>query len=140
MRKYVEEEIKKCADCQRNKTARHKPYGLIHSPKAPTGAWKSITLDFIVKLSAFKEIIIGVIYDSVLVIINRLTKYAYFIPYKEGSTAEDLVYAFNKNVIANYGILEEIISDRDKLFTSKFWKLLINQLGIHQRLLIAYHP
>ena len=77
-------------------------------------------MDFIVKLPALREIITGVIYDSVLVVIDRLTKYAYFIPYKEGLIIENLVYAFNRNVIANYEILEEIISNRDKLFTLKF--------------------
>jgi hypothetical protein len=85
-----------------------------------TGAWKSIALDFIVKLPPSKEVITGVVYDSILVVIDRLTKYAHFIFYKEGLTAEDLVYAFNRNVIANHGILEEIISNRDKLFISKF--------------------
>jgi hypothetical protein len=59
-------------------------------------------------------------YDLILVVINRLTKYAYFIPYKEGSTAEELVYTFNRNIIINYGILEEIINNRDKLFISNF--------------------
>ena len=77
-------------------------------------------MDFIVKLPALKEVITGVIYDSVLVVTDRLTKYAYFIFYKEGLIAEELVYAFNKNVIVNYRILEEIISNRDKLFTLKF--------------------
>ena len=83
-------------------------------------------MDFIVKLPALKEVITGVIYDSVLIVTDRLIKYAYFISYKEGLTAKELTYAFNRNVIANHGILKEIISDRDKLFTSKFWKSLIN--------------
>jgi hypothetical protein len=82
-------------------------------------------LDFIVKLPPLKEIIIGVVYDSILVVINKLIKYAYFIFYK-GLTAKNLIYAFNRNVITNYDILKEIINNRDKLFTSKFWKLLIN--------------
>jgi hypothetical protein len=77
-------------------------------------------LDFIVKLLLLKEAIIEVIYDLVLIIINRLIKYAHFIFYRKGSTAEDLVYDFNRNVIANHGIPEEIINNRDKLFTSKF--------------------
>ena len=83
-------------------------------------------MNFIVKLPALKEVITGVIYDLVLVITDRLTKYAHFISYKEDSIAEELIYAFNRNVIANYGIPEEIINNRDKLFTSKFWKLLID--------------
>jgi hypothetical protein len=70
--------------------------------------------------------IIEIIYDLILIITNKLTKYTYFIFYKEELTAENLIYAFNRNVIANYGILKEIISNRDKLFTSKFWKLLID--------------
>ena len=77
-------------------------------------------MDFIIKLLVLKEVITGVTYDLVLVVINRLIKYAYFISYKEGSIAEELIYAFNRNVIANHGILEEIINNRDKLFTSKF--------------------
>jgi hypothetical protein len=88
-------------------------------------------LDFIVKLPPSKEALTGVTYDLILIVINRLTKYAYFIPYKEGSTVEELVYTFNKNIIANYKIPEKIISNRDKLFTSNFWKSLIDQLGIY---------
>jgi hypothetical protein len=68
----------------------------------------------------------GVTYDSILVVIDRLTKYAYFILYKEGLTAEELVYTFNRNIIVNYGIPEEIINNRDKLFILNFWKSLIN--------------
>jgi hypothetical protein len=83
-------------------------------------------LDFIVKLLLSKEALIGVTYNSILIVTDRLTKYAYFISYKEGLTVEELVYTFNRNVMANYGILEEIVSNRDKLFISNFWKLLID--------------
>jgi hypothetical protein len=62
----------------------------------------------------------GVTYNLILVIINRLIKYAYFISYKEGLTIEELIYIFNKNIIANYGILKEIINNKDKLFISNF--------------------
>ena len=62
----------------------------------------------------------GVEYDSILVIIERLTKYGYFIPYLEASDAEALAYTFLRVIIANHGPLEEIILDRDKLFTLKF--------------------
>ena len=57
------------------------------------------------------------VYNSILVIMNTLTKYAYLKPYKEASIAEDLVYIFNKIVIARHGILDKIVLDRDKLFT-----------------------
>jgi hypothetical protein len=77
-------------------------------------------LDFIIKLPPSEKLIIEVIFDSILVIIDKLTKYEYFILYKESLLAEELVYAFNKYIIENYEISKEIISNRDKLFTSRF--------------------
>jgi hypothetical protein len=84
-------------------------------------AWLSIALDFIIKLPLSKEPLTGVSYDSILVIVDRLTKYAHLIPYKEASNAEDLVYTFIKTIIAQHGTLDEIILDRGTVFTSQFW-------------------
>jgi hypothetical protein len=64
-------------------------------------------------------------YNSILVVTDRLTKYRHFVLYMEASDTTELVYIFLKIVICNHGLLEEIISDRDKLFTSKFWTSLI---------------
>jgi hypothetical protein len=77
-------------------------------------------LDFIIKLPPSKEALTGVTYNSILIVTDRLTKYAHFIFYKEGLTAEELIYTFNRNIIINYGIPNEIISNKDKLFTSNF--------------------
>jgi hypothetical protein len=79
-----------------------------------------MALDFIIKLPPSEEPIIKVVFDSILIIIDRLTKYGYFISYKESLLAEELAYAFNKHIIGNYKISKKIISDRDKLFTSRF--------------------
>jgi hypothetical protein len=78
-------------------------------------------------------------YNSILVITNRLTKYAYFILYLESLNAKDLAYTFLRNIIANHRILETIIFNQDKLFISKFWKSLIDQLNMKHKLLIAYY-
>ncbi|KFY32530.1 hypothetical protein V493_00106 [Pseudogymnoascus sp. VKM F-4281 (FW-2241)] len=101
------------------------------------GAWKSIALDFIVKLPPSKDPLTGVEYDSILVITERLTKYGKFIPYLEASDAEALVYTFLRVILADHGLPEEIISDRDKLFTSKFWKSLMALLGTNYKLAMA---
>ena len=53
----------------------------------------------------------GAIYNSILVIINILTKYTYLESYKKVSIIEDLVYIFNKIVITQYRILDKIILD-----------------------------
>jgi hypothetical protein len=70
----------------------------------------------VVKLLLSRDPITGVEYDSILVVIDRLTKYTYMILYLKASIAEDLAYAFLRVVVANHSAPEEIISDRDKLF------------------------
>jgi hypothetical protein len=139
MRKIVEKVIAEC-ECAKNKSNRHAPYGLMKSPKTPERAWESIAWDFIVKLPVSTEPMTGTKYDAILVIVDRLTKYAYFIPYKEASTAEDLAYAFLRTVVSQHGLPKEIISDRDKLFISKFWQTLTTQLGTKSKLSTAFHP
>jgi hypothetical protein len=62
-----------------------------------------MALDFVTKLPLFKKLMTKVIYDSIIVVTDRLTKYAYFIPYLESSLAEDLAYIFYKYIIANHG-------------------------------------
>ena len=57
-------------------------------------------MDFIVKLLKSKEPIIGALYNSILVIIDKLIKYAYYIPYMESNNTKDLVYMFFKIVVA----------------------------------------
>jgi hypothetical protein len=64
-----------------------------------------MALDFVTKLSLFKKLIIEIIYDFIIVVTDRLTKYAYFISYFESSSAEDLAYIFYKYVVANHRFL-----------------------------------
>jgi hypothetical protein len=98
-----------------------------------------VALNFIIKLLPSEELIIEVVFDFILVITDRLIKYGYFISYKESLSAEELAYAFNKHIIGNHEILKKIINDRDKLFTLRFWKSLVDQLGIHYKLSTGYH-
>jgi hypothetical protein len=140
MRKQVETVVSECDLCSKSKTSRHAPYGLLQPPPVPQKAWKSIAFDFIVKLPPSKEPMTGVVYDSIWVTVERVTKYGHFVPYKESSDAKDLAYAFLKTVVSQHGLPEEIISDRDKLFTSKFWKSLMAQMGANHKLSTAFHP
>ena len=77
-------------------------------------------MDFIVKLSFFKKLLTRVFYDLILTIVNQLIKKVQFISYKKVSNTEELMYTFLRNVTALQGLSDEIISDRDKLFTSNF--------------------
>ncbi len=78
-------------------------------------------------------------YNNILIITNRLIKYVYFINYIKALNIKDLIYIFLQIIFVNHDMLVKIISNRDKLFTSKFWKLLINQLGIKYKLFTTYY-
>lgn len=131
--------VRECDICQKSKLNRHTPYRLLKSPPTPNRVWSSIALDFIVKLPPSKEPMIGFVSDSIIVVTDRLTKYRHFVLYKEASDAIDLIYIFLKVIVAAYRLPDEIISDRDKLFTSKFWQSLMAQLGANHKLSIAFH-
>jgi len=139
-RKKTKTVVLECADCAKNKIARHAPYGLLQTPRVPELPWQSVALDFIVKLPGSVEPLTKATYDSILVITDRLTKYGYFLPYREDASADDLAYTFMRTVVANHTLPNEIISDRDKLTRSRFWQSLMNQLGTKSKLSTAYHP
>ncbi|MDB5910846.1 MAG: pol protein, partial [Massilia sp.] len=140
IRRRVQEVIHNCQPCQQNKASRHKPYGELRPLPIADRAWGSIAFDHIVKLPPSKEPMTNTVYDSVFVITDRLTKYGYFIPYKEASLAEDLAYTFLRIVASNHGLPDEIISDRGTTLASHFWQSLMSQLGVKHKLSTAYHP
>jgi RNase H-like domain found in reverse transcriptase/Reverse transcriptase (RNA-dependent DNA polymerase)/Integrase zinc binding domain/Chromo (CHRromatin Organisation MOdifier) domain/Retrotransposon gag protein/Zinc knuckle/Retroviral aspartyl protease len=140
MKDMVRESIKKCDSCLRNKHVRHEPYGHMQITEVPDRPFASIAMDWITKLPPSEEPMTKQKYDSIWVVVDRLTKFAYFLPYKESSTTEALVYQFLRNIVAVHGAPEEIYSDRDKWLTSKFWKTTMTELGIKQKMSTAYHP
>uniref|UniRef100_L7J7U2 RNA-directed DNA polymerase n=1 Tax=Pyricularia oryzae (strain P131) TaxID=1143193 RepID=L7J7U2_PYRO1 len=125
IRQEVRKAIKNCELCAKSKSAKHKPYGLIQPLPAPSKAWQTVTMDFIVKLPPSEKPLTKIKYNSILVIVDKLTKYAYFLPYKESSNAEEIAYTFLRVIVSNHGLPESIVTDRDKLFTSRFWKSLM---------------
>ena len=139
-RKTTQRIVKECDICNKAKANRHAPYGQLQPISPPDKAWHTVAMDFIVKLPPSKEPMTDAIFDSILVVTEKLTKYAYFVPYKESSTAEDIAFTFSKIVISQHGLPKRIITDRDKLFTSKFWTSLMQQLGIKHSLSTAFHP
>ncbi|RAL58210.1 hypothetical protein DID88_002313 [Monilinia fructigena] len=140
MRTIVEEVVGNCDTCIRNKSSRHAPYGQLQTPDMPSQPWKSITWDFVVKLPFSKDPTTGIEYDAILNVVDRLTKFAYMIPFKETWDAEQLAYVFLRGIVSIHGVPDEIISDRDKLFTSKFWTTLLALMGIKRKLSTSFHP
>ncbi len=66
-------------------------------------------------------------------------KYTMFISFRETATASVLMYIILQELISNYRLLKKFITDRDKLFMSKFWKMLTAELRIKHKMLTAYY-
>jgi transposase InsO family protein len=131
---------RECPDCQRNKFTRHKPYGLLQPVETPSGPWKIVSWDFITKLPKSKDPVTGQLHDAVLVIVDKLTKWGYFIAVTEEISAEDVARIYVKEVFARHGSPEKIISDRDPRFVAAFWEVFLAEQGIRAATSTAYHP
>jgi ribonuclease HI len=139
LRKRITEELRNCDICQKAKPVRHKPYGELQPLPVAERPWQTVAMDFITKLPESKEPMTKTKYDSILVVTDKLTKYGYFIPYKEASSSEDLAYIFYRHITSQHGIPEEIITDRGSVFASKFWQTLMALNGTNHKLSTAYH-
>ena len=125
MIKEIEEYVKSCPDCQKNKAKRHKQYGLLSPLELPYAPWQSIAMDFITDLPLSNGC------TELWVVIDRFTKMAHFIPLKENAkTAADLARRFAKEIWRLHGLPRDIVSDRDSRFTSSTWKEFLNVMGI----------
>jgi len=131
--------IAKCESCWRNKIQRNKKYNEVIWIDMLSKLWKSVTMNFIIKLSSLKDSAWEVQFDNILMIVNKLTKYIMFISFKETVTASILTYIILQKLINSYELLKKFIINRDKLFTSKFWKMFTAELEIKWKMLIVYH-
>nr|GFA02597.1 putative reverse transcriptase domain-containing protein [Tanacetum cinerariifolium] len=103
--------------------------------KCLTYAKDNITMDFVTKLPKSSQ---G--YDTIWVIVERLTKSAIFVPMRETDPMEKLARMYLKEVVARHGIHVSIICDRDPRFASNFWRSLHKALGTSLDMSTAYHP
>ncbi|GKC20272.1 putative reverse transcriptase domain-containing protein [Tanacetum coccineum] len=127
--------VSKCLTCAKVKAEHQRPSGLLVQPDIPEWKWEKITMDFITKLPKTAA---G--FDSIWVIVDRLTKSAHFLPMKETDSTEKLTRLYMKEIVARHGIPVSIISDRDSHFTSRVWQSLHKALGTQLNLSTAYHP
>ncbi|GJW52616.1 putative reverse transcriptase domain-containing protein [Tanacetum coccineum] len=104
-------------------------------PKIPEWKWDNITMDFVTKLPKTSQ---G--YDTIWVIVDRLTKSAIFTPMRETDPMDKLARIYLKEVVTRHGIPVSIICDRDPRFASNFWRSLQNALGTNLDMSTAYHP
>ena len=117
----VKKYIQQCKQCQKSKSKKHKSYEKLQSLNVSDKSWQSITVNFIIKLSKFRKLTTEFKYDSVIIIVNKFTKRAYFISFHKKMSTEKVAYLFKWYIIANHEVLTKIIFNKNIWFRSKFW-------------------
>lgn len=110
VKKYVEE----CMACQQNKTDSPTPTRLLQPSPILEQVWDDLTMDFVEGLPKARG------YDSITVVVDRLSKYAHFVTLSHLYTAKQVAEIFIQEVVRHYGIPKSIISNRKKIFLSHF--------------------
>ncbi|GKC07122.1 putative reverse transcriptase domain-containing protein [Tanacetum coccineum] len=127
--------VSKCLTCAKVKAEHQRPSELLVQPEIPQWKWDNITMDFVTKLPKSSQ---G--YDTIWVIVDRLTKSAIFTPMRETDSMEKFARMHLKEVVTRQGIHVSIICDRDPRFASNFWRSLQKALGTSLDMSTAYHP
>nr|GEU33120.1 putative reverse transcriptase domain-containing protein [Tanacetum cinerariifolium] len=109
--------VSKCLTCAKVKAKHQRPSGLLVQPAIPKWKWDNIMMDFITKLPKSSQC-----FDTIWVIVDRLTKSAHFLPIRENDPLDKLARLYLNGIVARHGIPVSIICDRNGRFTSNFWK------------------
>jgi hypothetical protein len=131
---YVQEYVKGCHTCRRNKHCNWRTAGVLEPLPTPQGPWEWTQSDHIVGLPWSQG------FDAIYVVSDRLTKMAHFIPTTTCTTAEDLVELHLRHVWKSHGVPQVHNTDRGPMFTADYTKHFFKALGINQRFSTAYHP
>eukprot|EP00253_Pinus_taeda_P014506 PITA_14506 len=135
MKKQVIEYLARCLECQHIKAEHQHLAGLLQPLPIPEWKWETISIDFITGLPQTRKN-----NDSIMVVVDKLSKAAHFIPVHSTYKAVQIAHLFMQNVFRLHGLPKVIISDRDVKFTSTFWRTLFAELGTQLNFSTAYHP
>ena len=124
--------MSKCLTYQQVKAEHQKLSGKLQPLPIPEWKWERITMDFVVGLPRLRD---G--YDSIWVIVDRLTKSAHFLPVKATYSVAKL---YVKHIVCLHGVPVSVVSDRGSMFTSRFWQKLQEVMGTRLDFSTAFHP
>ncbi|GJW84422.1 putative reverse transcriptase domain-containing protein [Tanacetum coccineum] len=116
--------VSKCLTCVKVKAEHKRPSGLLQQLEIPMWKWERITMYFVSRLPRTPNR-----YDSILVIVDRLTKSSHFLPIKKTDSMEKLTQLYLTEVVRRHGVPISIISDKDSHYTSRLWRSLQKALG-----------
>ncbi|WVY93439.1 hypothetical protein V8G54_032527 [Vigna mungo] len=134
LRKDVKIFIRQCSICQQVKSGTHKPAGLLQPLPVPTAIWEDLSLDFITGLPASQG------FTVILVVVDRFSKGVHLGPLPQHYSASMVAHLFLDISYKYHGIPRSIVSDRDPIFISKFWRELFRLYGTRLRMSTSYHP
>jgi hypothetical protein len=135
LRGDVDVYVRSCDACQRNKASNQPTGGLLQPLPVPDRPWDSVSMDMVVKLPKTAR---G--HDSILVFVDRLTKYVHIVPTTEAMKAKGFARLFVQHVFANHGLPRTLISDRGTVWNNKFWRHVSKLLRVKHLMSTAYHP
>lgn len=135
MKKDVLTFCKTCDTCQKTKPSNFKRYGRLTPHDIPQKPYDSVSMDLIVDLPWSEDE-----YNAILVVVDRLTKHAQFIPTTTGLNTEGFASLFVKNVVCRFGLPLSIVSDRDPRWTSHFWTEVASALKMSSLISSSHHP
>ena len=118
--------VQTCEECQRNKASNQRSAGLLQPLEVPSQCWERVNMDFITHLPRTRA---G--YDSLLVIVDYITKMMISRPTHSTATAVDTAKLFMDAVVRLHGVPRVIVSDKDTRFTSNFWKEICGLIVVH---------
>ncbi|KAK9649268.1 hypothetical protein HCH54_010284 [Aspergillus fumigatus] len=132
--KDVDRYVANCLICQRSKTRRDLPPGLLQPLPIPDRPWQHISMDFRSFPRSKNE------FDAAFVVVDRLTKRPVAVPCYKTTTAKDMARLFLQYIYPWTGLPETIVSDRGGQFISEFWDELCKILQIQIKLSSGQHP
>ncbi|GKA96127.1 putative reverse transcriptase domain-containing protein [Tanacetum coccineum] len=135
MKKDIDVYVSRCLTYLKVKAKHQRLSGLLQQPEIPEWKWERIAMDFVIKLSRTSS---G--HDAIWVIVDRLTKSAYFLPIREDYKIDRLARLYLNEIVARHDVPISIISDHDSCFTSRFWQTMQEALGTRLDMSTAYHP
>jgi len=125
--------------CQLIKQSTQCPFGLLKPLPIPETPFTHISMDFLF-LPQVTNKTTQVSYDHVWVIVDRFSKYTIIPPLPLNYTAVQLINVYYTSIYPFFGLPQDIVTDRDVLFTSLDWKKFCTQNNISQSMSSAYHP
>ncbi|EJD39927.1 ribonuclease H-like protein, partial [Auricularia subglabra TFB-10046 SS5] len=138
MSRDVKDFISSCHVCRTSKDENQKPLGLLKTLPVPTRPWQVIGINFVGPLP--KSITQHAWYDRICTVIDHFTSMVHLIPARTTYKAPDVAEMLFATVYKLHSLPEAVVSDRDVLFTSAFWRRLNELTGIELRMSMAYHP